>query len=587
MDWQEALTQYSTAFINGLVQSDVSEVVISPGSRSTPLAMLFQESPTVKAYMNIDERSAAFFALGMAKASRKPVALLCTSGTAAANYYPAIVEASLSRIPLVVITADRPHELRDVGAPQAIDQLHLYGGHVRWFTEMAIPEGSAQMLKYARKVGRRAASTACGQLAGPVHVNIPFREPLTPRISPSPFAEDKASADTAMPPSMIRGRLGLQEDEYDAVANLLQSREKGLIICGNFEEEGFGQAIIELAEKTGYPVCADPLSQLRSNGKKNEPVIDCYDSFLRADLAKKHLKPDIVLYFGQAPVSKALSLFLKENIAADHMFIDGGGGWRDPSHVSTHIIHCHEVVFCNHVALRLDHRNRTAWMDMWKNANSVAKHSIDAFMSDIQTIEEGKAVQELAGILPPESTVFIGNSMPIRDMDTFFRSGANAIRLLGNRGANGIDGVISTALGAALHERPLYLLIGDLSFFHDMNGLLAAKLHHINISIILLNNDGGGIFSHLPQAEEGNHFETLFGTPTGLNYEHAALLYGGQYTRIYDWEGFSVAIREAASYEGLSIIEVPTDREKNLLSHRALWKQVSQEINIFFEEVEI
>ncbi|MFD1706732.1 2-succinyl-5-enolpyruvyl-6-hydroxy-3-cyclohexene-1-carboxylic-acid synthase [Siminovitchia sediminis] len=583
MNWQKTLTEYAAGFIEGLVQARVDEVVISPGSRSTPLAMLLAEHQDMKVYMNIDERSAAFFALGLAKASRRPVCLLCTSGTAAANYFPAVIEASLSRVPLIVLTADRPHELRDVGAPQAIDQLHLYGRYVRWFADMALPETGEDMIKYAKTAAIRAASVSRGLLPGPVHVNFPLREPLVPLLEPYPFNEKNPGPTL---PFSTEGHLQVPLEICREIAEKCSSYEKGLIICGTIDQKKFPEAVVELAKTLGYPILADPLSQLRSGSFDKKAVIDCYDTFLRSNFVKERLKPDIIIQFGGQPVSKPLSLFLKTiRQSVEHIIVDGNGGWRDPYRLSTHMVHSNETVFCRQLQELAEKKQSQSWSDLWTRVNDQAKSVIHSFMESISDMEEGKAVYLMSHVLPPESTLFIGNSMPIRDVDTFFHTNENNIRLMGNRGANGIDGVVSAAVGAAVHERPLFLLIGDLSFFHDMNGLLAAKLHKININIILLNNDGGGIFSHLPQAGEKD-FELIFGTPTGLNYEYAAMLYNGQYTKVLDWEDLDLSIREAASNEGLNIIEIPTDRTRNLDVHRALWEQVSQEINKYLRSDE-
>ncbi|RST76532.1 2-succinyl-5-enolpyruvyl-6-hydroxy-3-cyclohexene-1-carboxylic-acid synthase [Siminovitchia acidinfaciens] len=583
MNWQETLTEYAAGFIEGLARAGVKEVVISPGSRSTPLAMLFVEHKDIQVYMNIDERSAAFFALGLAKASGRPVAILCTSGTAAANYFPAVIEASLSRVPLIILTADRPHELRDVGAPQAIDQLHLFGRYVRWFADMALPECGQEMIKYAKTSAIRAASVSNGLLPGPVHVNFPLREPLVPRLQPTPF---EYVTDNTLP-LVAEGHLNIPVEIYKEISTKCSMAKRGLIVCGNIDKNEFPEAVLSLAKKLGYPILADPLSQLRSGLFEKDMVIDSYDAILKSKEAKEKLKPELVIQFGGQPVSKPLSLFLKGiEESAEHLIIDGGGGWRDPNRISTQMIHCDETTFCRDLQTLAEEKNDETWKNLWFGANRRAKNVIKSYIQTISDIEEGKAVSIICETLPPESTVFIGNSMPIRDMDTFFHTNENNIRLMANRGANGIDGVVSSALGAAVHHRPLFLLIGDLSFFHDMNGLLAAKMHKININIILLNNDGGGIFSHLPQAEEGETFELVFGTPTGLNFEHAAMLYNAQYTKVLDWEDLQVSIREAASNEGLNIIEIPTDRANNLQVHRELWEQVSREINNYLQSDE-
>ncbi|MCM3113442.1 2-succinyl-5-enolpyruvyl-6-hydroxy-3-cyclohexene-1-carboxylic-acid synthase [Lederbergia lenta] len=583
MSDQEALTSYLAAFIEGLEQAGIKDVVISPGSRSTPLALLFAEHPNIDIYVNIDERSAGFFALGLAKASRKPVALLCTSGTAAANYYPAVVEASLSRVPLIVLTADRPHELRDVGAPQAIDQIHLYGRHVRWFTEMSLPEKGNTMLNYANTAATRAVSEALGLPSGPVHLNFPLREPLLPQLDPSPFLKKIA---TAVKRELKFGRLELPKEVYLEIAEEWRGYEKGLIVCGPLDQPGFSEAIIELGEVLGFPIFADPLSQLRSGSSSNELVIDSYDAILKTEEVRLNFQPELIIRFGGMPVSKPLSLFLQNAKNVKQVIVDGNRSWRDPYHVGTEMVYCDEINLCKLVSKVIPKRDISTWLMDWLEMNQITKNVIEAQLHSESKLDEGKAIRELSRWIPEDSIIFVGNSMPIRDMDTFFHTNKKNIRIMANRGANGIDGVISTALGSSVHSRPLFLVIGDLSFFHDMNGLLAAKIYNLNINIILLNNDGGGIFSYLPQIKEPKHFEVLFGTPTGLNFEHAVKLYHGQYTRINDWESFQVAMIDAANYEGLNVIEIPTDRAENTASHRRIWEQVSREINKYLQSVE-
>ena len=583
MKHQEALTSYLVAFIEGLVHAGIKDVVISPGSRSTPLAMLMAEHHELNIYPNIDERSAAFFALGLAKASRAPAALLCTSGTAAANYYPAIIEASLSRVPLIVLTADRPPELRDIGAPQAIDQIHLYGHHVRWFAEMALPEAGEGMINYANTAAVRAAAEARGLPEGPVHLNFPFREPLSPLLDPPPFSKKDNQKSRSL--TIEDGRLDLSSETLSSLINEWRGYEKGLIVCGPIDNKGFPEAVQTLAKKLGFPILADPLSQLRSSSFVDNHVIDSYDAILRSEKAFKELQPQIVIRFGGMPVSKSLTLYLKNARDAEHVVVDGGAGWRDSNNIATKMIYSDEALFCNHLSKLITGEKDTAWLTMWQEMDLIAKDAISAYLHPEEELDEGKSILELAKLLPENSTMFVGNSMPIRDVDTFFHKNNKNIRIMANRGANGIDGVVSTALGAGVYERPLYLVIGDLSFFHDMNGLLAAKMHKLNLTIIMLNNDGGGIFSYLPQAKEPKHFEKLFGTPTGLNYEHAVRMYDGQYTKINDWEDFRIAVKDSINNEGLNVIEIPTDRAKNTSSHREMWGHVSREINNFLQDV--
>lgn len=581
MNHQEALTAYTAAFVAELVQTGVTEAVVSPGSRSTPMAMVMAEHPGLNVHIHVDERSAAFFALGIAKASGKPVAILCTSGTAAANYFPAIAEANISRVPLIVITSDRPHELRDVGAPQAIDQLRLYGHHVKWFVEMALPEKTDEMLRYVRSVCGRAAATALQAPSGPVHLNFPFREPLIPKLDDENLFQLNERPTRYV--NVRTGKLTIEKNEMSEIAAAISEHENGIIVCGQLEEEGFAAAVTELSARLNFPILADPLSQLRSGKHSTENVIDAYDAFLRNDEAKAYLKPAIVIRFGSMPVSKALTIFLKENRQALHFVVDGGGGWRDPAVLSTEMIYCQETAFCQGILAELKAMPNESFLNKWKGINRLTKDNM-TIIKDTAELSESRLFYQLAEMLPEKAGLFVGNSMPIRDLDSFFHNNGKSIRVLANRGANGIDGTVSTALGAAsVSSQPFYLVLGDLTFFHDLNGLLAAKLYNIDITIIVVNNNGGGIFSFLSQAEHPKHFELLFGTPLDLDFEHVVRMYNGKFTRIKDWDHFETTMKSA--HHGLNVIEIVSERDRNTKEHRQMWELVSQEISKYVNGV--
>ncbi|MGJ7920331.1 2-succinyl-5-enolpyruvyl-6-hydroxy-3-cyclohexene-1-carboxylic-acid synthase [Neobacillus sp. LXY-4] len=575
MNHQESLTAYLAAFVGELVESGVTDVVVSPGSRSTPLALMMAEHPGLKLHIQIDERSAGFFALGIAKAQGKSVALLCTSGTAAANYFPAIVEANISRVPLIVLTADRPHELRDVGAPQAIDQIHLYGQHVKWFVEMALPEATDELIRYAQTVCARAIATSQMTPAGPVHLNLPFREPLLPKLDdPQVFEKNKR---VKGPIKIVSGELTLSLEHFKRLAASWSEEAKGVIVCGPLDHPLFQEAVIKLAEKLQFPILADPLSQLRSGEHSQTQIIDTYDTFLRNQAVKEYLKPEIVIRFGAMPVSKALTIFLRENDDALHYVVDGGRGWRDPNAMTSEMLYCDEYILCQSVLSFIEDRHESAYFEQWVNLNELTKNQLSSVNDEIK-LSEAKLFYQLSSLLPHGATVFVGNSMPIRDLDSFFHNNGKSLRIMANRGANGIDGIVSTALGAATVHQPLYLVLGDLTLFHDLNGLLASKMLEIPIRIILINNNGGGIFSFLPQAGLPKHFERLFGTPLNIDFKHAVQMFEGKYETIENWDHFSAVIKNDFDYPGLVVYEIPTERDANVNEHRKLWNDVSQEI---------
>ncbi len=565
---QQRLTHYLVAFVEELAGNGVDEVVISPGSRSTPLALLFAHHPKIKTYINVDERSAAFFALGIAKAKMKPVALLCSSGTAGANYYPAIIEARYSKIPLIVLTADRPHELREVGAPQAINQIDLYGNHVKWSIDMALPENSPSMIQYARSSAVRGVGISLGDPKGPVHFNFPFREPLIPNLDEVEFAEDRQGK------RVLHGERSLPASIQDEFLELLKGKERGVIVCGPGVSKDSIQSIVSFAEHYNFPILADPLSFMRSGRHSKDQVIDTYDTFLKIDEVKENFNPDIIIRFGAMPVSKTLMLLLKGLSEVPYWVISRGEDWQDPIAKGTDYIYCHEQSFCG--SLMAGKKNqKTEWLNWWTNINNATKKLL---VSANDQWDEGTAVRKLLQHLPDGSTLFSSNSMPIRDLDTFFFNDERSIEVYANRGANGIDGVVSSALGVSTQKESAFLLIGDLAFFHDLNALLVGRKYELDLTIIVLNNNGGGIFSYLPQAKDETHFEDLFGTPMDLEFSYAAKMYGAHYTHVTKEEDFLPALDKSAQLTGIKIVEVMTKREINVANHRYLWNFVSREM---------
>ncbi len=584
--WNLALAK---AFVTSLADAGVRHACVCPGSRSTPLALALAQHPAIKVWVHIDERSAGFFGLGMARLSKEPVALLCSSGTAAANFLPAVVEAHYSRVPLVVLTADRPPELRDFGAAQTIDQIRLYGSHVKWFLDMPVPVASDDLLRHARAVARRAVATAVAGPAGPVHVNFPFREPLVPAQPLASNAREPEPAALSWPArsgqsGVSRGRTIPEESVVAELAAELTQIERGLIVCGPHDDPALAQPVADLAHALGYPILADPLSQVRVGQHDRTLVIDSYDAFLRDEPAAQLLRPDIVVRVGAIPTSKPLVLFL-ERFAGCQVMIDEDGGWRDPLHRVTRVIHADPCLTCSALAEAARRQGTVksagAWARTWLDVAAQTRKAIADQLASDPDVFEGRVFAELAHLLPPGAIVFAGNSMPVRDLDTFFPTRDAPVRFLANRGANGIDGVVSSALGvAAVTSAPVVLVIGDLSFYHDLNGLLAAKRHGVRATVIVLNNDGGGIFSFLPQATyvDAETFETLFGTPAGLNIEAAARLYDASYARPGTWEEFRLAVTAAIDAPGLSIIEVRTNRQLNVTQHRAVWAAVAAQL---------
>ncbi|MPZ23624.1 MAG: 2-succinyl-5-enolpyruvyl-6-hydroxy-3-cyclohexene-1-carboxylic-acid synthase [Dehalococcoidia bacterium] len=570
------------AFIDELVRSGVRDFCICPGSRSTPLALTVVRHPGARAWMHFDERSAAYFGLGMARQRRQPVALVCTSGTAAANFLPAVVEAFHNRVPLVVLTADRPHELRDCGAAQTIDQVGLYGSNVRWFIDLAEPAAVPGIEAHLRTVASRAASTARGAPAGPVHVNWPFREPLTPEPGEAPFWSN-GREDGRPSIAIATGRRTADPAVVATLAADLADRPRGLVVCGPQDDPALAPVVAEFARRFGYPILADPLSQIRCGTHDRGLVVDSYDAFLRDDGFVSRYVPEVVVRFGAPPTSKALQLYLQRHRGARHVVVDGGGGWNEPTLLATDMIHADPALLCSALASEAAApagSSSSEWCDAWIDVGRRARAAIESHLAGIDELFEGRVFAELSTILPGDAVLYAGNSMPVRDLDSFFAGSDHPLRMLANRGVNGIDGVVSSALGAgAAGGGPLVLAIGDLSFYHDSNGLLAARQHGLDATIVLLNNDGGGIFSFLPQAGDPEHFETLFGTPHGLDFRPLVEFYGGSFVRAEDWGSFREAVQSGIREGGLRVIEVRTERARNVVLHRRVWQVVTDALS--------
>jgi 2-succinyl-5-enolpyruvyl-6-hydroxy-3-cyclohexene-1-carboxylate synthase len=568
------------AFVDELVRAGVRHFCVSPGSRSTPLAIMVTEHPRAQLTLHLDERSAGFFALGMAKLLREPVALVCTSGTAAANYLPAVVEAFHARVPLIVLTADRPHELRDTGAPQTIDQIQLYGGHAKWFADLAEPDPAPEMLRYTRAIAARAAATARSTPAGPVHINCPYREPLVPRADGAPAPWDQPDAERPLVAAASARAMAAPELVADLAAVIAGSR-RGLIVCGPQDDPALATALARLSVATGYPLLADPLSGARCGPHVHDLVLSAYDAFLRDDGYGRAQAPDLVLRFGAMPVSKPLLLYMQRHAGCRTILVDAASGWLDPARLATDMLPVDGSLLCAALGEALpvglaDEPTRRSWADAWSRAERLTRAALTRHFAGVEELSEGKLFAELSDLLPDGATLYAGNSMPIRDLDTFFPTGRSRVRMLANRGVNGIDGVVSSALGAAAAgAQPLLLAIGDISLYHDSNGLLAARSLGLDATIVLINNDGGGIFSFLPQASEAEQFERLFGTPHGLDFEPLAAMYGARYTRPSTWPALCDAVRDGITGGGLHIVEVRTERQRNVALHRELWPLVS------------
>ncbi len=540
-------TAFGISFTDELVRCGLREAVLAPGSRSTPLAMAFCEAERrglVRLHVRIDERSASFTALGLAKASRLPVAVLCTSGTAAANFHPAVIEADESGVPLLVLTADRPPELRGIGANQAIDQIKLYGGAVRWFCEAGLPEARPGMVGYWRSLACQAWAHAAGRvggLAGPVHLNLPFREPLVPGDAGEPAWPESLDGRPDGRPWTSYELRDLSRDELE-----LPWTERGVVVCGDGDYDA--TALTELAGRAGWPVLAEP-----SSGARRGPnALSAYQYVLATPEFMAAHAPDLIVSAGRPGLSRPQSALLGGGSARRHVVIaQGPGRWADPQRAAT------DVAAAVSLTAAPGTQDSGRWLTDWRRADDAARRAVDAVLDDDDTLTEPRLARDLANQVPEGTLLWTGSSLPVRDID-FHLSPREDLRILASRGASGIDGTTSAAIGAALaHGGPAVALIGDLAFLHDAAGLaLGPSEPRPDLCLVVVNNDGGGIFSTLEQAAFSGSFERIFGTPHGAGLPHLAAAFGLPYQGLEHPGDLSKALQGT----GLRIVEAQTDR---------------------------
>jgi 2-succinyl-5-enolpyruvyl-6-hydroxy-3-cyclohexene-1-carboxylate synthase len=547
------------ALLDEFARCGMEHACTSPGSRNTPIVLGIARDPRLHAWSHIDERSAGFFAVGAARASGKPVAVTCTSGTAAANLLPAVIEAHEGGVPLIVLTADRPPELRDVGAGQTIDQLKLYGGAVKWFCELGVPEATPEQLRWVRSLACRAYWTAVGGRPGPVHINLPLREPL---VLDEPLAETEPGGG-----GRPAGQPWVTEQRSSGRSTTLPRRHefrRTVFVAGDLgPDRSLGAKLATLATQARVPLLADPLSGARSGAA----AIAHFDLLLRDSTLAGELRPDTVCRIGDLPTSKPLRSWLAGLDDVPQFAFTADERWIDPSSRLSR----REVGPLAELLERIEDDqvvpDDSDWLDRWSQADRAIAHAIAEPLMHAGLCEPA-VVTALAQFLPASATLFVGASMPIRDVEEFFPALTDPPRVLANRGANGIDGTVSSAFGAAAAaDGQVVLLLGDVTLAHDIGGLLAARRLGLKLTIVLLNNQGGGIFSFLRVAGEGEVFEKHVATPTGLDFVHAAALYDLEHTRVDSFEGFAQALMAALSSDRSTIIEVASDRVLNRQLH--------------------
>lgn len=574
------MNEYIAALVDEFYQLGIRHAVFSPGSRSTTMAMLFKEHEGFETYMNIDERSASFMALGIAKAHKEPTVLVCTSGSAVAHYLPAILEAQYTGIPLIVLSADRPHTLLHVGAPQTVDQHKIFGTAVNYFEELAVPQES-HYYAYPRQVARKSYMKAMDTKKGPVHINVPLFEPLVPELNRNHFEAGRSSFKVVKPNygsvfdcrhendlTHINNAVDIAHgnDGTNEINDLLERYERILILAGPQIDIDEANTIRFFGEALQAPILADPLSNVRGCGI-SEVVISTYDALLAGQFLWHELKPDCVIQFGQIVVSKRVQQMIASWTDVEYIEVNPTMDSMNPTGKTTIHMQASIDVF---IHLYGKNNNSDKYLKLWQRLEQEGKKQLSTAIDEPHCFE-GRTIRELQKQIPEDGQIFVANSMTIRDFDYFWFSGESKAVLYGNRGVNGIDGTISTALGLAVNGRPTYLVTGDLSLFHDLNGLAVAKTHNLNLTIILHNNDGGGIFEYLPQ-KGTKHFDYLFSTSQGLDYSGAAKLYGCGYTKISSPNELSSVLANVSQETGVHIIEIPTNREYSRELHKKYTK---------------
>ena len=576
MDLANGNTALASAFVEELARGGLRRAVVSPGSRSTPLAVALWRQAEIEVDVILDERSAAFFALGAAQATRAPVALLCTSGTAAANYHPAICEADESGLPLVVLTADRPPELRGIGAGQTIDQVKLYGSSVRWFCEAGTHQADDDGLLHYRSVACRALAASRGEpRPGPVHLNLPWREPLAP--------VPVEGAVTATDSLALEGREGrpltavtsidLEPSAFllDEMAAHIGDAIAGVIVAGRQLDPELREPLARLARASGFPVLAEPTSQLRCGPHDRAYVVSSYDLLLREEHFARSVVPDLVLRFGEMPTSKPLRRWLAGS-GADQIVVDPYGGWNEPTNRAAAVLRADPTELAAGWATRLEREERPA-PERWLRAEAAARSVLETELGGAE-LSEPALHWALGQAHRAGDLVYTASSMPIRDQEAFLPAGGTDVAFLCNRGANGIDGLVSSGIGAAhASGRPTTIVTGDLGLLHDIGGLAALRDVSTPVRIVVINNDGGGIFSFLPQAGAlgREEFEALLGTPEGVDVAKAAALFELPHRRIE-----ALAELPGALAAGTGLVEVQTDRGANEREHARLGEAVAR-----------
>ena len=579
---------WSETFVKELASLGVKYASLSPGSRNTPLTYAFAKNKKIRSFIHIDERSSGFFALGLAKASGTPVAIVCTSGTATAELYPAIIEAYQQRVPLIVCTADRPPELLDRGANQTINQNNIYKNHIRSFIDAGLPVLSVAKIKHIKEVAQKAVLESTLKSRGPVHLNFPFRKPFEPKTFTDEideeilnFARQKTNNKEIVLNSVEKDITGLKW--FKEIVDRIKKSKHGLIIAG---PENYNPSFLincqKLSKRLGYPILADGTSQLRSGKHQKDNIITTYDAFLRSTSFAKDHRPEIILQFGRTITSKGLDTFL-EHCDAPRFMINDYGDWFDPADKAIGAYACKPYLFCEKILEAVgngyNENQISDWLLSFKNAESVSLKLKKEIIDNSKFPNEGRIINEVLTAVPDDCRIMLSNSMPVRDFDYFASNTDKKIIIYNNRGASGIDGITSTALGiAAASKKPTVLITGDMAFYYDLNGLLAAKNYNIPLIVVLINNNGGGIFEILPISNYPDVFKKYFIVPHNLDFSKFVYAYNGKYKNVRSWNDLTRSLSSALNADKFSVLEIKTSASESLKIRRNFWQTVSKKL---------
>jgi 2-succinyl-5-enolpyruvyl-6-hydroxy-3-cyclohexene-1-carboxylate synthase len=604
LDFRNTNSLWCSVVVETLARLGLRHAIVCPGSRSAPLAFAFARHPQIEAIPVLDERSAAFFGLGLARRHHRPTALVCTSGTAAANFLPAIIEAHEGGVPLLVITADRPPEMRECGSGQTIDQQKLYGGYVNYCHELAVPEAKLELLQYARQCVAHAVERTHYPIVGPVHLNSPFRDPLPPvedglaeklrtRIDPETFFGHlglpavaggeglkrhdaflcRAGSSSTAKPTEARPDPAVLPDEAgcgDPALQRIGHCSRGVIVAGPAQPANPGAycaAVARLAAALGWPVLADGLNPLRNHATANPRCVVNYNAILRSAALAARLKPEVVLGLGDWPTSKQLRQWL-QGADAETWIIAADGRNHDPLHGRTRHLRCGVEALAGQVPE--SRCEPTAYAAEWLRADQAAGLALGDQLAALDFFFEGSVSRLLSQHLPPGTPIFVASSMPVRDVEFFWGPNDRGCMPWFNRGANGIDGTLSTALGVAHGNQPAVLLTGDLALLHDTNGFLLRPKLQGSLTIVLINNRGGGIFEMLPVAKFDPPFEEFFALPQAADFGRLCSAYGAEHVLVRD-PAHLTALSSELPKTGVRVLEVRTDRRRDAALRRELF----------------